>query len=134
MQESRKPLKPSKSGKPKIRASHILIKHCNSVRTKSWRDRRGRYIKKRTVEAAITILQRLRDEIKGFHGVDCEKFSKIARTFSDCPTAEFSGDVGTFPRGRMQPAFEEAAWDLEIGELSRIVHTDSGVHIVLRTA
>ena len=34
----------------------------------------------------------------------------------------------------MQKPFEEAAFDLEVGQMSEIVETDSGVHIILRTA
>ena len=41
--------------------------------------------------------------------------------------------VGWFTRGKMQKPFEDAAFALNVGELSEIVDTDSGVHIILRT-
>jgi len=37
-----------------------------------------------------------------------------------------------FTREKMQPAFSDASFKLQIGELSEVVETDSGVHIILR--
>ena len=41
--------------------------------------------------------------------------------------------AGWFTRGKMQKPFEDATFALNVGELSEIVDTDSGVHIILRT-
>ena len=41
--------------------------------------------------------------------------------------------LGVFGKGQMQPAFEKAAFALEIGELSEPVESDSGIHLILRT-
>ena len=43
-------------------------------------------------------------------------------------------DRGLFARGAMQKPFEDAAFALAVGELSPLVFTDSGVHVILRTA
>lgn len=42
--------------------------------------------------------------------------------------------AGTFGRKQMQKPFEDATYALKVGELSEIVDTDSGVHVILRTA
>lgn len=48
-------------------------------------------------------------------------------------SARQGGDLGYFGRGQMQAPFEEASFALAVGEMSDIVDTDSGVHIILRT-
>ena len=42
--------------------------------------------------------------------------------------------IGEFGRGQMQKPFEDATYSLKVGEISDIVDTDSGVHIIQRTA
>lgn len=54
--------------------------------------------------------------------------------YSDCSSARSGGDLGSFSRGQMQHPFEDAAFGLSVGEMSDIVETDSGVHLILRTA
>lgn len=61
-------------------------------------------------------------------------FAELASKYSDCSSAKKGGDLGAFGRGAMQKPFEDAAFSLKIGELSEPVWTDSGVHIILRTA
>jgi peptidyl-prolyl cis-trans isomerase C len=57
-------------------------------------------------------------------------FAELARANSDCPSARDGGDLGFFPKGRMVPAFEAAAWSLKPGELSDVVETPYGFHII----
>ena len=61
-------------------------------------------------------------------------FSELASTESDCSSAKKGGDLGYFGRGQMQKPFEEASYALKVNELSEVVETDSGLHIILRTA
>jgi len=60
-------------------------------------------------------------------------FEELASEFSDCSSAKRGGDLGPFGRKQMQKPFEDAAFSLNVGELSEPVWTDSGVHIILRT-
>jgi NIMA-interacting peptidyl-prolyl cis-trans isomerase 1 len=78
----------------------------------------------------MEIIMNLRQMITSKRGT----FEQLASTYSDCSSAKRGGDLGLFGRGMMQRPFEEAAFSLEIGELSSPVVTDSGVHLILRTA
>lgn len=60
--------------------------------------------------------------------------AELAEKNSDCSSAKRGGDLGMFGRGAMQKPFENASFALKVGELSEPVFTDSGVHIILRTA
>lgn len=61
-------------------------------------------------------------------------FDELAREYSDCSSAKRDGDLGRFKRGQMQKPFEDVAFALKIGQLSQPVDTQSGVHLILRTA
>ncbi|KAI4325802.1 hypothetical protein MLD38_031168 [Melastoma candidum] len=112
-----------------VRASHILIKHEGSRRKASWKDPDGRVIRATTRDAAVERLKSLRDDIVSGKA----KFPEVAFQNSDCSSAKRGGDLGPFGRGQMQKPFEEATYALKVGEISEIVDTDSGVHIILRT-
>lgn len=78
------------------------------------------------VEAAREKAEALLDSIEG--GAD---FAELARRHSDDPgTAEAGGDLGWFRRGRMVREFEEAAFALYDGQVSDLVETDFGFHII----
>ena len=63
-----------------------------------------------------------------------EDFSELARELSeDAGTREQSGDLGFFRRGQMVPEFEDVAFALEPGEMSDLVRTDFGFHVILAT-
>ena len=60
-------------------------------------------------------------------------FAELARQYSECPSASSGGDLGYFSRGMMVESFENAAFNLEIDEISEIVRTDFGFHIIKLT-
>jgi len=70
-------------------------------------------------------LQELADAVR-----DGEDFAELARVYSEGPSASQGGDIGWFGRGEMAPEFEEAAFALEVGEISDPVKTDFGYHII----
>ncbi|KAK9286783.1 hypothetical protein L1049_015188 [Liquidambar formosana] len=112
-----------------VKASHILIKHQGSRRKASWKDPEGRVIASTTRESAVAQLNALREDIINGKA----KFDDVASHYSDCSSAKRGGDLGPFGRGQMQKPFEEATYALKVGEISDIVDTDSGVHIIMRT-
>ena len=58
-------------------------------------------------------------------------FAETARKQSDDPSAAMGGDLGWFRRGDMVAAFEKAAFSLDEGEMSSLVRTRFGYHIIL---
>ena len=86
----------------KVHCAHILVK---------------------TEKEVNTILDRI---TKG------EKFAAIAKDVSLCPSKKRGGDLGTFGRGQMVKEFENVAFALEKGQISGIVKTQFGYHIIKR--
>ncbi|EKM83952.1 hypothetical protein AGABI1DRAFT_110554 [Agaricus bisporus var. burnettii JB137-S8] len=113
--------------KDQVRASHLLIKHKDSRRPSSWKEADIT----RSKEEAIEIIEKYKEEISQAED-KAETFAKLASEHSDCSSHSNGGDLGWFGRGQMQPAFEEASFKLEPGNVSDIVSTDSGVHIIFR--
>lgn len=109
-----------------VRASHILVKHTGSRRPASWRCP----VVTLSLEEAKTKLASIRADIVAKKA----RFEDVARVESDCSSAAKGGDLGVFGRGQMQKPFEDATYALAVGELSGLVESDSGVHIILRTA
>jgi hypothetical protein len=77
----------------------------------------------------MAIIKGYQDRIKAG-----EPLGKIARTESDCRSAGKNGDLGFFGKGAMQKEFEDASFALKPGELSGIVETASGLHLIERYA
>jgi peptidyl-prolyl cis-trans isomerase NIMA-interacting 1 len=61
-----------------------------------------------------------------------KSLGELAITESDDSSAKKMGDLGFFGRGDMQKEFEEAAFQLKLGEVSNVVETASGLHLIQR--
>lgn len=80
---------------------------------------------KETKKEIIKEINRIRDQVlKG------EDFSELAKKFSDSPTGKNGGNLGFLYKGQMVEPFEEAAFSLRKGQISDIVGTDNGFHII----
>jgi len=95
-----------------VQASHILLPH---VETDGEPEKTAKRSK----------LDSLLVEIKG--GAD---FAKLASEHSSCPSKTRGGDLGLFGRGQMVKEFEDAAFGLDVDEVSGIVETQFGYHII----
>ncbi|CAD5235300.1 unnamed protein product [Bursaphelenchus xylophilus] len=115
----------------KVQCLHILVKHAGSRRPSSWRSENIT----RSKEDAEKILRGYEKELNSLDKVERKRrFKQIANEFSDCSSAKRNGDLGPFGRNKMQKAFEDASFKLTIDEMSGIVETDSGLHLIYRIA
>lgn len=116
-----------------VQVRHILKKHNQSRRPASWRCDNIT----QTKEEAISQIEAIRGQVMavfeaGGMAAGDKLFSEIASTESDCSSAQRGGDLGSFGRGKMQAAFEDASFALNVGQVSGLVDSDSGIHIILR--
>jgi peptidyl-prolyl cis-trans isomerase C len=95
-----------------VKASHILIK-VDTQADKSAKDQANKKIKE--------IQKKLED------GGD---FAALAKEYSEGPSNVDGGDLGYFERGRMVKPFEDAAFKLKPGEVSDMVETPFGYHLI----
>lgn len=108
-----------------VRCAHILQKHNESRRP--FDSYRNKPVTRSREEAQANI--------KGFLEqvrANPQAFKDIAAQYSECSSCQRGGDLGHFERGQMQQPFEEASFALKVGEISEMVSTDSGYHIILR--
>ena len=104
-----------------IGARHILVMH-NDSQAKPPNLKRDR-------AEAMARAQEALLKIRGGAG-----FDEMVKQYTDEPGgAERTGDLGVFDRGTMVKPFADAAFALKIGEVSEIVETKFGFHIIKRT-
>jgi peptidyl-prolyl cis-trans isomerase C len=100
----------------RVRAAHILV---------GTRDKDGGEMsdakKKDQLKLANDLLKRVRDG---------EDFAKLAKEYSDDPGSKDKGGEYTFPRGQMVPEFEATAFGQQPNQISDVVTTQFGYHII----
>jgi len=105
----------------KIGARHVLVQWMGA-------DRAGKSVL-RMREQALVLIQEVQRRAKAG-----EDLGRLAVEYSDEPNAgDRRGSLGRFGRGQMVPAFDSAAFKLKVGEISDIVETPFGFHIIQRT-
>lgn len=96
----------------KVRARHILIAYDRSDPT----DRKR----------ALDLIEDLRQQL-----IDGASFSKLARQYSDDPySAARGGDLGYSAKGDYVDTFEAYVWSAPIGELSEVITSQHGFHLI----
>ena len=103
----------------KVSARHILVMHNDSMRKPAEISR--------TKEEAMARVEEVKQKLDAGQG-----FEDLALEYSDGPSGPKGGDLGSFGRGKMHPAFETAAFDLEVGGVSDAVETPFGYHLIQR--
>lgn len=103
---------------PQVRASHILVK-TDSPDEDSKAKARAK-------------IDSIRARITGEINVE-KAFADAARENSDCPSGREGGDLGWFGPGQMVPEFDKAAFEMKVDEISGVVETQFGFHILRKT-
>ena len=99
---------------PKVLCQHILVKSESGDLPEA-------------KSAAFEKIREIRERI--LSGGD---FAEEARKHSDCPSGKEGGSLGWFGRGMMVPEFDKVAFEMKKGEVSDIVTTQFGYHIVYK--
>lgn len=106
------------SGAVEVAASHILVAWKGAERSNAERN------KEEAKKLAAEILEKIK---KG------EAFEALAEQYSDCSSGKSAkGSLGKFGKGIMAKEFEKTAFSLKVGELSSVIETNFGYHIIRR--
>jgi len=115
------PAPPPPAPEPMVAASHVLIQYKGSMRA-------GANVTRSKDEAKKLATDVLNKAKKG------QDFVALAKEYSDEPGAkDRAGALGKFTKQQMVKPFSDAAFALKPGEVSQVVETDFGFHVIKRT-
>ena len=102
-------------------ARHLLVSYKGAMRAAPTITRTEEEAKARATEA----MKKAKDKAK---------FEDLVKEYSDEPGAGArGGDLGTFRKGQMVPEFQAAVEKIKVGEVSDVIKTPFGYHVILRT-
>lgn len=116
-----RPTRPEPTGET-YGAKHLLVQYKGSMRAPASITRSEDEAKARATEA----MKKAK--------ANPSKFVDIVKEYSDEPgAAQRGGDLGTFRKGQMVPEFQNAVEKMKVNEVSELVKTPFGYHVILRT-
>ncbi len=101
-----------------INVRHIMISH-DEVKLKS---------PTRSKQEAMILINKIQKMLQDKGG----DFANLAKKYSDCSSKNAGGNLGLITPGKMMPAFEKVAFTLKENEISDVVETEYGYHIIQR--
>jgi protein-disulfide isomerase len=113
-------IRASKEAYPMARVRHILVQYKDAKNAPASLMR----TKEEALLRARTLQQRLTQE----HA----DFKELAREASECPSAKDGGELGRFTVGELDQSFEVALFALSPGQISEVIETSFGYHLLLR--
>eukprot|EP00919_Chromeraceae_sp_WS-2016_P059844 GHVR01142226.1.p1 GENE.GHVR01142226.1~~GHVR01142226.1.p1 ORF type:complete len:115 (+),score=23.22 GHVR01142226.1:32-376(+) len=110
-----------------VSCRHLLLKHTGSRNPLSRRD--GKTVS-RTKQEAHDELNEILKNISN----NCteDTFSNLSAEYSECSSYKKGGDLGEYGKGVMDPEFEKYSFSLGVNQLSGIVDSASGSHLIFR--
>ena len=113
--------KGGKGNKEEEKKDDKKLKACNFVK--------ARHI----LISTLTPIQEIYNKFIEEYGVNvpASEFGKIAQEVSECPSKKKGGELGYFTRGQMVKEFEDAAFSTPPGQITNIIKTEHGYHIIL---
>ena len=113
--------KGGKGNKEEVKKESEKLKTCNFVK--------ARHI----LISKLTPIQEIYNKFIEEYGVNvpASEFGKIAQEVSECPSKKKGGELGYFTRGQMVKEFEDAAFSTPPGQITNIIKTEHGYHIIL---
>ncbi len=109
-----------------VQASHVMVKFAEQKPVEKAVEGQPAPASGPSVDTALQKIKEARAELdKG------AKFEDVAKKYSDAPDAEDGGDLGTFSRGKMIKEIEDAAFALQPGQISEVVKSPMGYHVLI---